>query len=1443
MISYLNPDDPVTAARWNGIFAQAETLLSNALGGLSAVFVGADKQWDRGFFFFDPQNPPSTLHPVAAAFLAGYLNNLGSNQKVMFWRQYSDVPIGVQIAGLSQISNSSKFHVVELALPTWTAWLAAIYPSGFGGASTSGMNQTISGVVYAANNCLDVSLAVIKASVSGTNYAATFSDVTQAEHAQPFKPIDVFINAGLTWSSAWDKYSVVRVHNCATTAQAATFGSVSATIPAGGSQCFRKLATGWILCGAYFHTMQSNDGRFMVSPEATGGAASIFMPGLVANVLSATLGISSSNFGAQLDPTQFWDLSGIYNNPSYTPASAGEKAPPAGGYFPALSDSNLLGDCIIHRGKVLVANRAVPATIHATMMVTLNVAVTLTYTFADGSNTVVNVSNVALFDMTTGLTVPVESTPGNPLTTNWQTNGGLTQIAVLPRSGGPITDGDVLRITFDYIPPDDHAWVDFDSFATLAAKLTAVGLASRPLSQSNPFGGTLNNLEIYSAAGWHLVDLSCPLATFLTGGTYPQAAVIVGASQSSSPNKSLALPWLVFGAVARAANPTTTNLTYKQWVLDQNGNPVLRGTITVTVNNAGSTATMAANAFLPTDSLATVAGWISATSTAGGLLGVGNFQKLSTPFGTVLLWEETWGLDAHFTGLLAWTPPNFNGNVRTIKVILQADGLHVTRAILLNETKYFTSMGSGNEVPFEHGIFPSTGGVSFFIGGSSNSVPTRFMLWNFPRIDRCFQFPRWFYHDPADSPFMPASGWANVGNVQNFYEFAPLGLDTVGTVAAQTKSGISRMGAFSASADIWSPFAYWLAKTSALTYPDGASAATIDTSSGWYAANISNVMANATISDPLPNVLPCQAEHFNALASLVNAQPPMKLALPATGVTTFTLNFAAANIIIVNAGSGYTVGQSLNFNLKVATVNGSGGITGISQNGSVVVNSYDAYATPLRPFALAATGGATCDTSSGDASALTFIPKYAPIGVQTPMTGSPATPLLVSPAFYGWTRIFPRTAFYSWNGATAGGADPVATYLAALGLTVQSTLPDSYGATVLNKYGTFTGGTYSTALGTSTDYCQGFNPAFQTQAQTYRWLTINDARTLYGTLNVPFVLNASFAPMSFHVAESTQDSVTLATTNSILAHWGVPPNPGNPTPDIPLTGRITGGSSTSDLYLNYGGGAGQFNTGFGIVSVHTHPASGTYTGYVPANVVDVLSGGGDTVTNYQDIPASPIVGTSSIGAFSIRACEFVNDAAGNWLADVPSAQLCGQQNLLDTWNILPTRKAYTITTDTVTITGSFNVINTLGSPATLTFWTWVQNRSVAHNALQDDWGILNPVKFGTQNAALSAKVFLLEGLLADHLVVALPQNFAYRDPAFALNFPEAYNGLGLQVVPLVADNTIEDNVADVNVLPGAGGVNACDHVVTTSLINARLVTLPIDGQIINQNPPPPGGGI
>jgi hypothetical protein len=241
--------------------------------------------------------------------------------------------------------------------------------------------------------------------------------------------------------------------------------------------------------------------------------------------------------------------------------------------------------------------------------------------------------------------------------------------------------------------------------------------------------------------------------------------------------------------------------------------------------------------------------------------------------------------------------------------------------------------------------------------------------------------------------------------------------------------------------------------------------------------------------------------------------PPAKRQVAPIGNDNYTLDFSF--IFLVNGGSHYQVGDAVQVGnvgsaipatiIVDSVVTDSFGTTGVIatwhlSGTPITAQPYHALSSPARPFT--STGGhgsgATWDVSRGDGSQLSFIPAYAPAVVPVPT---------------GLTGVYwPRNTFFSWSGATPGGADPVADYFTSKGVAVQSTLPDGYGTPQLKRYGYVdVNGVVTVQDGVPPDYMLGFTPAFQTKAGTYRWISIDAARSFYATENIPFVCPATAA--------------------------------------------------------------------------------------------------------------------------------------------------------------------------------------------------------------------------------------------------------------------------------------------------------------------------------------------
>jgi len=95
-------------------------------------------------------------------------------------------------------------------------------------------------------------------------------------------------------------------------------------------------------------------------------------------------------------------------------------------------------------------------------------------------------------------------------------------------------------------------------------------------------------------------------------------------------------------------------------------------------------------------------------------------------------------------------------------------------------------------------------------------------------------------------------------------------------------------------------------------------------------------------------------------------------------------------------------------------------------------------------------------------------------------------------------------------------------------------------------------------------------------------------------------------------------------------------------------------------------------------------------------------------------------------------------------------------------------------------------------------------------------------------------------------VAALPQNYAYKDPAWTTTLDAAIKALGDGgdsapfpdeniilvnglIIPYILDNTVESNPAELTPIAAYGELTGTYiTVVTTGLANARLVLVPTD---------------
>ena len=1573
MIPYIAPGAALTAVEWTTLFTAADALVTTALGGVSAVLAGLDIQWDRGFFFFDPLSGaadfPANLHPVASHWLqynARFSDGGAANSKV-FCRQYDDSHFASLIAGCTvpatftyngaTVTNPDPVSgVIVLDVPAWSAFLPLIYPQ-FTAAQVTALcpgtalvdaysllglaTELITGpgagtaADYVPTNFLDLSLQVWTKSVTTGGATASYAvamqnplevgtpaytsgSPTTAEHVQVFKPVDIFINSPFTWNSAWNKYPIIRLHNLASTAVAATFGTVSKTLAPCASWCVRKLPTGWQSCGNYFHWMNPGDPRFIQQMETSGGSCSVNHPGVVADVLAA---IPATNVGKYFNVAKFWDASPYYNT---------------GTLFPALAANAPIGDYIVPRGTFLLANLgqlsatpgnnqvqlnwtnisqankisgaglavylATPVTIYrSTDGVTFTQIATIpagaagggiyqatnTYSYVD--TTAVNgtqyyykvVANVPAFGTSSGGDIggaTNDGSPARPATTvvlgvdSTTPAAGLTTVQMTPPLG-------------TLVPPQTLNFAGFENLAALLAasmvQVSTVFQSNTVFSATTHTWATTSNLELYSYF-WigsapfpnnpnytitspnfpNFFDLSCPLMTFMTGGTAPNPANMIGPWQTGTTiatPPSIVLPLIAFACTTMVSNaPTNTTWSWDKTTYDALGNPVDTGaqsSVTVSVGNPGSESA-ALTAFVVTTPLSTVETWVAANTSAGECISVvaGSFALYSSPFGMALVWRENWPLKAYFNGVdVTDTAGELPGNnlVFTLSVVYASAtaSLIITRCRFLNETRQFSAIGTGNMYPMEFGIFPP------------RSPSSRFMQWNYARTDHRYT--------------------TQLSNIKPFYATNPISVDTIAVPPVVDETGLSRPGALVQGGDAWTLLSLWLkgggvlgpnnvvnSNNPGLDWLTLAAGALVGTVTG---VNTTTPPTGNSIgwgAGTYTNALMCQVEHYNALASLINSQPPRSYYPPRTQNTAFTLNFAAGNVFIVAGGSGYAVGDTiglpetaggnpytagLNLHVSGISTDGNGTVTAIAQDSgaTAVVASYDALGTPQRPFVTGTNNagvGLLIDTTVGDGTQLNFVPTFGPAGVPLTsvgivgMSGAGQTGITTYAGLTG--PVWPRTAYWSWNGgASCGGktgADPVGAYLASLGVTVQISLPDNYGTPIPNQVltitGVGTGYTASVVADSPVDYYGGFDLQFQIKTGTYKWMDITDARNLYSTLKIPFVLNAVFTPVTFTSVIPTYSEISpifeSAGRGSIDSYvfWGwdtatCTPPPAGPWEVIP----------PGDIWYD---AAAQAAITMAATDVNGNPI--TCTG------VGVGQGYGPDQIPTNTAPPKPGQSTwTNHNTYGFGLCAgWHTNPAGGWLTtpvsntiqnDPPAPAVPAGMvfNGVSYGNYLD----YGLGPNTAWPSANpFGQGPTVGYNLGCVSWTWTAQSFWGYGI--PNWGVLQGIQAAPSSHYYTSLVVLAEGV-PPQIVVNIPQNFAYQDPAWALNNLVAFTvffGVGSDgetgtyknTIPVIATN-IEGSAVETTYISGVGGSTQYETVITTGLANARVLAVTVDG--------------
>ena len=865
-----------------------------------------------------------------------------------------------------------------------------------------------------------------------------------------------------------------------------------------------------------------------------------------------------------------------------------------------------------------------------------------------------------------------------------------------------------------------------------------------------------------------LTDLGANLIYFLTGAlklTLVAGGLTITPAQGTFIRRKRCKP-----------SPTATGYNFYTWTLDGTGYH-LGPTVPVFYVNTGgivqdsSDTTWTTYSFMDTPQK--MANLVTALS-GGGIGSVSQLAVTLTPCGPALTWSEQYVIGPQFD--LALLGIN---NGESLEITVNGRKVTVARGQLI------TGCGNNSWAPLS----------------LTNFNPK----WHFPRVPRCVGQQRTVNHNGANEPWQAVTGTYTTQeppNVINWYEWNPMRQVSVATTAAALtiKAGFNYLGPIEQPLAPAGERPYSSDSTGLLLYRWLAAGATdaVAYLRANYSAGFFPNGSEFTQIEGAALELRCQAEQYNLCASEANALPvtPAKGNVGNLGNPYFTLDFRS--LFLVSGGTGYQVGDKLGpqpgimtgtVTIQVTSVDANGGITGWTiVEDATPIGTFSALATPQRPFQQF-TGtpchgsGATFDVTSGDGSGLSFVPTYAPKGVPLP-SGLAGT-------------YWPRGAYFSWNGATAGGVDPVATYLASLGLTVQDTLPDGYGpAQPTFAYDMHPNG--SVTSDRITGYGLGFNPNVAAQAASYRWVTVDDARTLYASLSLPFTVSTILTPQTFLLANVTGTVAPTVTTTALVANF----------------------------YL-FDSNSGGFDPNVNGRNTYADPPT-PWSG--PGDTTSKYSDNGQPIKHLPDVPS----GGGFLGDVNQVVGGFTSDQDGEWVTPysganlaIPTSPAAIPVGVVGGWtgNEDHNRLAYYDYALNPYVAGTYFHGGTYNWMATEDYTQNITRYVISYPP--PAWLISAPVP-AQMTADLTAVIALYEGV-ENQCVACVPQNFGYYDPNYVTDNFDAYVALGAGIVPIIADNSVEGSPAEVTVYPGAGGAGLYEHLIQTKLANARLVIFGVDG--------------
>ncbi len=858
-VTYLSPGQPLSAEKWTALWSEADARLFKLYSGLppclwaSQGLLGDSRfQWNhaRRFYFWNGDLPAvresyGEYKTVAQAFFGRDTYDFGSiifNRATDPWvHVYSHTPFTDLVAeldlddpdggGVGRPAKSDEWMVARLKDLDSTQ--RTTYANAIWGVAPSGVFDPSAALLYSLEHHKREFESVPDGPLKDYSvYIRTLPPNRQPELRQRWTPIDVYIGegfgGGLTWPANYNKYQFVRFSNLTeedvtVTWHYASGDSFELVVPAMRCKCVRQTSeTGGAYVSSlnYFHTMLPQD------------------PWWVGLTVGAAAGDTTSPSGSLGEITDGYNH--IVTDPLIV-AQMLSKQDPMAFYKQWGLNPTTLGR-LLFRGANLWGG----------------VGIYNSPGYVGGSKCRPTPSGGFFGDISS------DATPLGDLIIHKGTMMNARDM------GGYVA----LRRTFEFTGMGSLA----GGLASVGITLTVPGLGGGSATMGSDGGET---------DGGVLIGLSCNLMQALFG----KAADIIPGGASNELPKLIGIPILTSAVVEEEIE-----VDYNTWVYNSGSDDFSYDVASVFFTKHGR-----AVGGVTTDRLslfATIGDLkaLLASLCAADFSGTGDAAPVLTE-----IKMTAWGPMLHYDQIKDLDFPINNGEVGQPNdfsfVLVPPDLTHENwtyrNAQFLQFSRidgfYDGSDATGFGWP-RLGTQYYTGGLDFKIGDGSPAI-------HWPRFWRYWANSRWYYHDRFSQPF-----WLPVLNefdeaqnywtaehvlVRSFYETKPLldyNLLPVSRLNARLKRGISLLGKFDRSFDVYTRLAAWVNyEVLTVTWAGGLGwgpvvAVTEDftdptVQAAWF-GGFNAATYDRGDSDHRAieqNLLPLEVEHFNAAASAVNS--------------------------------------------------------------------------------------------------------------------------------------------------------------------------------------------------------------------------------------------------------------------------------------------------------------------------------------------------------------------------------------------------------------------------------------------------------------------------------------------------------------------------------------------------------------------------------------------